>query len=150
MNIPEYKDIRIRKTQGGKYEVLDILRHKFVSLTPEEWVRQHFVNYLTQHLGYPAALMANEVELTIGEKHLRCDSVLFDMNKRPVMIMEYKAESVQLTENVIKQVMTYNMLLHVNYLVVSNGNTHLCLKYNESDKKWEYLTTIPLYSQLSK
>lgn len=148
MNLPEYKDIKLRKTQDGKYEVLDILRHKFVSLTPEEWVRQHFVNYLTQHLGYPAALMANEVELTIGEKRLRCDSVLFDKNKRPLMIMEYKAESVALTEKVITQVMTYNMLLHVNYLIVSNGNSHLCLKYNEADKKWQYLAAIPHYSRL--
>ena len=81
MNLPEYENIRLRKTQDGKHEVLDILRRRFVTLTPEEWVRQHFVNFLISHKGYPAALMANEVELTVGGKRLRCDSVLFDKER---------------------------------------------------------------------
>ena len=94
MNLPEYKNIRIRKTQDGKHEVLDILRQRFVTLTPEEWVRQHFVNFLIHHRGYPAALMANEIELTVGEKRLRCDTVLFDKERKPQMIIEYKAEAI--------------------------------------------------------
>lgn len=149
MNLPEYKDIRIRKTEKGKLEVLDVLRQKFVSLTPEEWVRQHFVNYLTEHLGYPKALMANEVELTVGDKHLRCDSVLFSKDRQPQMIMEYKAESIPLTEKVITQITTYNMLLHVHYLIVSNGNQHVCLHLNEETNQWEYQTEIPYYNQLN-
>lgn len=148
MNLPEYKDIKIRKTQNGKYEVLDILRRRFVYLTPEEWVRQHFVNYLITEKGYPMALMANEMELRIGEKRLRCDSVLFDNQCKPRMIMEYKAESVRLTENVLTQVMTYNMLLHVNYLVVSNGDEHCCLHYDVCKGKWMQLPSIPDYSML--
>lgn len=149
MNLPEYKNIRIRKTQDGRHEVLDILRRRFVTLTPEEWVRQHFVNFLICHKGYPAALMANEVELTVGGKRLRCDSVLFDKERRPRMIMEYKAESVTLTDKVLTQIATYNMLLHVNYLTVSNGNTHLCLHYNHHLGKWEQLPDIPPYKALS-
>ncbi|MBP3750420.1 MAG: type I restriction enzyme HsdR N-terminal domain-containing protein, partial [Prevotella sp.] len=94
LNLPEYSNIRIRNTQDGKHEVLDILRHRFVALTPEEWVRQHFVNYLVTMKGYPAALMANEVELRVGEKRLRCDSVLFGRDRQPRAIFEYKAESV--------------------------------------------------------
>ncbi len=148
MNLPEYKDIRIRKTQAGKHEVLDCLRHRFVALTPEEWVRQHFVNYLTTEKGYPSALMANEVELRVGDKRLRCDSVLFGKDRQPRMIMEYKAESVPVTEKVIRQVMTYNMLLHVSYLVISNGNEHYCLHFNSDSGKWEFLQDIPAYSDL--
>ncbi len=149
MNLPEYKDIRIRKTENGRLEVLDVLRQKFVTLTPEEWVRQHFVNYLTEHLGYPKALMANEVELTVGDKHLRCDSVLFSQDRQPQMIMEYKAESIVLTQKVITQITTYNMLLHVRYLLVSNGNQHVCLHLNEASNQWEYLKEIPHYTQLN-
>ncbi len=148
MNLPEYESIRLRKTADGKHEVLDVLRQRFVALTPEEWVRQHFVHFLVSHKGYPAALMANEVELTVGGKRLRCDSVLFDKERRPRMIIEYKAESIPLTDKVLTQVATYNMLLHVDYLMVSNGNTHLCLHYNPSRKKWEFQPSIPQYSEL--
>lgn len=148
MNLPEYESIRLRKTANGKHEVLDVLRQRFVALTPEEWVRQHFVHFLVSHKGYPAALMANEVELTVGGKRLRCDSVLFDKERRPRMIIEYKAESIPLTDKVLTQVATYNMLLHVDYLMVSNGNTHLCLHYNHGKRKWEFLPGIPQYSEL--
>ena len=128
--------------------MLDILRHRFVRLTPEEWVRQHFVNWLITEKDYPKALMANEVELRVGEKRLRCDSVLFDRNRKPQVIMEYKAESVPLTEKVIRQVATYNMLLHVRYLMVSNGNHHLCMHYDAELNKWKFLSDIPQYSYI--
>ena len=148
MNLPEYESIRLRKTANGKHEVLDVLRQRFVALTPEEWVRQHFVHFLVSHKGSPAALVANEVELTVGGKRLRCDSVLFDKERRPRMIIEYKAESIPLTDKVLTQVATYNMLLHVDYLMVSNGDTHLCLHYNHGKRKWEFLPGIPQYSEL--
>lgn len=148
MNLPECEDIKLRMTQDGRHEVLDILRQRFVVLTPEEWVRQHFVHFLINHRGYPAALMANEVELTVGGKHLRCDSVLFDKNRQPRMIMEYKAESIPLTEKVVTQIATYNMLLHVDYMIVSNGNTHLCLRYNHDKERWEAIPDIPRYDEL--
>lgn len=135
-------------TQNGKREVLDVLRQRFVTLTPEEWVRQHFINFLICHRGYPRALMANEVELAVGEKRLRCDSVLFDMERKPRMIMEYKAEDIPLTDKVLTQVATYNMLLHVDYLIASNGNTHLCLHYNHDKGKWEFMPDIPQYTEL--
>lgn len=148
MNLPEYENIKLRMAQNGKHEVLDVLRQRFVTLTPEEWVRQHFVHFLISHRGYPAALMANEVELAVGDKRLRCDSVLFDRERRPRMIIEYKAESIPVTEKVLRQVATYNMLLHVDYLMVSNGNTHLCLHYNATEGRWQCLPDIPYYKDL--
>lgn len=148
MNLPPYDDIHIRETQGGKLEVLDILRHRFVSLTPEEWVRQHFVHFLISHKGYPAALMANEVELRVGGKHLRVDTILYDRDRRPLMAIEYKAESVALTKKVVTQVTTYNMLLRVHYLIISNGTQHVCLRYDAAQNVWQVLADIPHYNQI--
>lgn len=148
MNLPEYKDIKLRKTQGGKFEVLDVLRRRFVALTPEEWVRQHFVNYLITEKHYPIALMANEVELRVGEKRLRCDGILYSREGKPRVIIEYKAESVALTEKVLTQITTYNMLLHVDYLMVSNGNTHVCMYRDKKMGRWVFLPDIPDYEKL--
>lgn len=148
MNLPEYKELRTRVTENGRHEVLDILRRKYVSLTPEEWVRQHFINYLIKDKGYPQGLLANEVELKVGEKKLRCDSVLYGHDRKPRMIIEYKAENVALTPKVIKQITTYNMILKVKYLIISNGLMHLCLHYEEDKDKWTFLEGVPRYDSL--
>lgn len=134
--------------QDGKLEVLDILRHRFVALTPEEWVRQHFINFLITDKGYPAALLANEVELVVGNKRLRCDSVLYGSDRKPLMVMEYKAENVPITEKVVRQVTTYNMLLHVRYIIISNGLHHLCLFFDKEEDAWHPVSTIPDYEQV--
>ncbi len=128
--------------------MLDILRRRFVALTPEEWVRQHVVNWLVTYLGYPASLMGNEVELRIGNKKLRCDSILYAPNGTSRMIMEYKAESIQLTEKVLTQITTYNMLLHVKFLLVSNGNQHIFLRFDEETQAWTKQSAVPRYSEL--
>ena len=148
MNLPEYKELRTRVAENGRHEVLDILRRKYVTLTPEEWVRQHFINYLITEKGYPQGLLANEVELKVGDKKLRCDSVLYGQDRQPRMIIEYKAENVALTPKVIKQVMTYNMILRVKFLIISNGLMHLCLHYEEDEDKWTFLNDIPNYNSL--
>ena len=149
MNLPEYKDLRTRVTDNGRHEVLDILRRKYVTLTPEEWVRQHFINYLITEKGYPQGLLANEVELKVGDKKLRCDSILYGKDMQPKMIMEYKAENVALTPKVIKQITTYNMLLRVRYLIISNGLMHLCLHYEEEKDKWTFMEEIPEFKTLN-
>ena len=92
--------------------------------------------------------MANEVELKVGSKKLRCDSVLYDPTLRPRMIMEYKAPTIQITQNVFNQIAAYNMLLHVDYLVVSNGLQHYCCKMDYVGKKYLYLRDIPDYQKL--
>lgn len=148
MNLPEYKDLRMRVTEDGKHQVLDILRRRFVNLTPEEWVRQHFIHFLITEKGYPQGLLANEVELKVADKKLRCDSVLFDQNRQPKVVIEYKAESVELTPKVIRQITTYNMLLNVDYLMISNGLVHLCLHYEKNDDKWVFVKEIPQYEEL--
>lgn len=146
LNLPPY-EIKI-KEKGGRHAVFDVLRMKYVSLTPEEWVRQHFIHYLTEHKGYPAPLLANEVELHIGQKSLRCDSVLYDKMLQPRMIIEYKAPTIQITQKVFDQISAYNMLMRVDYLVVSNGMNHYCCRMDYEGGRYAFLKDIPDYQQL--
>ena len=128
--------------------VLDILRRRYVRLTPEEMVRQCFINYLIEYKGYPAALMGNEVQLSVGEKKLRCDSVLYDRDMQPRMIIEYKAPDIEITEKVLHQILSYNTQLNVKYLIMSNGTQHVCLRYNDDSGRWEFMPEIPNYADL--
>lgn len=146
LNIPPH-DIKLRNTDG-QMQVLDPLRHRWVALTPEEWVRQNFIGWLIQGLDYPAALMGNEVRLSIGKKELRADSVLYDRQFRPRMIMEYKAPSVAITQHVFDQIAAYNVELQAEYLVVSNGMQHYCCKREISGKKYLFIDHIPHYEEI--
>lgn len=146
LNLPDY-EIKI-KEKDGKPHIFDFLRRKFVALTPEEWVRQHFVHFLAGHKGYPAGLIANEVELRIGSKRLRCDSIIYNKEAQPVMIVEYKAPTIPLTQHVFNQITAYNILLHVDYLTVSNGMQHICCKMNHEQHSYRFLTEIPAYAEL--
>lgn len=146
LNLPTY-NIKIRENNGKQF-ILDILRRKYVALTPEEWVRQHFIHFLTEHKGYPAALLANEIELHIGQKCLRCDSVLYNKVVEPRMIIEYKAPNIKITQKVFDQISVYNMLMHVDYLVVSNGISHYCCRMDYNNDTYNFLKEIPEYQQL--
>ena len=146
LNLPPYP-IRVKEVNGRKH-ILDILRRKYVTLTPEEWVRQHFIHYLIEHKNYPATLLANEVPLQVGEKKVRADSVLYDQHLRPRMIIEYKAPSVPITQKVFDQIFVYNILLHVDYLIVSNGlETYIC-RMDYDNQKYLFLEDIPNYQNI--
>lgn len=146
LNLPKY-EIRIGR-KDGRLTIFDFLRRRYVALTPEEWVRQHFTHFLVEHKSYPQGLLANEVELSVGDKSLRCDSVLYDRSLRPRMIVEYKAPHIKLTQKVFQQIATYNLLLHVDYLVVSNGIEHHCIKMDYENEKYLFLEDIPEYKNL--
>ena len=146
LNLPKY-GIKIKNDKGHQ-SIFDVRRRKYVALTPEEWVRQHFVHFLIEHKGYPKALMANEIQLAIGNKKLRCDSVLYDRTLKPRMIIEYKAPTVSITQKVFDQITIYNMLLHVDYLVVSNGIKHYCCRMDYANQKYLFLEDIPDYQNL--
>lgn len=146
LNLPPF-EIKLRGTKAQP-QIFDILRKKYIALTPEEWVRQHFVHFLVEYKGYPAALMANEIQLKVGEKTLRADSVLYSRELKPKMIIEYKAPHIPITQKVFDQISIYNMLLHVDYLVVSNGLQHYICKMDYNDKKYLFLEDIPDYKEL--
>lgn len=146
LNLPDYP-IRLSGTQEHP-SIFDILRRKYVALTPEEWVRQHFIHFLINQKNYPATLLANEIKLQVGNKTLRADSVLYDRELRPRMIVEYKAPHIPITQKVFDQISTYNMLLHVDYLVVSNGLQHYCCKMDYDNQKYLFLEDIPDYQKI--
>ena len=146
LNLPQY-EIKITE-KDGKRMIFDFLRRKYVALTPEEWVRQHFTHYLVERKGYPKGLLGNEIELQIGDKRLRCDSILYNKVARPQMIIEYKAPTVPLQQKVFDQVSAYNLLLRVDYLVISNGMEHYCCKMDYEHQKYLFLQEIPDYEKL--
>ncbi|MBR3444810.1 MAG: type I restriction enzyme HsdR N-terminal domain-containing protein [Prevotella sp.] len=146
LNLPTY-DLRLRRT-GNRDMIFDVLRRKYVALTPEEWVRQHFVHFLIEHKGYPTALLANEIELRIGEKRLRADTLLYNKELHPHMLIEYKSPTIALTQKVFDQISAYNLLLHADYLIVSNGMQHLCCRMDYEQNTYHFLEEIPDYSEL--
>lgn len=146
LTLPPYQ-IRVKETHGRK-QIFDILRRKYVALTPEEWVRQHFIHYLVEHKNYPSSLLANEVSLQIGEKRMRADSVLYDNQLHPRIIIEYKAPNITLTQKVFDQITVYNLLLHVDYLIVSNGMTTYICKMDYEKQTYKFLETIPNYENI--
>ena len=146
LNLPSF-DIKI-KEDGSKKSIFDVIRRKYVALTPEEWVRQHFVHYLMEHLGYPKELLANEVEISLNGTSKRCDTVLYNRDLSARMIVEYKAPDIQITQQVFNQIMRYNMVLHVDYLVVSNGINHYCCKMDYTNNSYAFLKEIPHYDSL--
>ena len=146
LNLPQY-EIKISE-KDGKRMIFDFLRRKYVALTPEEWVRQHFTHYLVEHKGYPKGLLGNEIELQIGDKKLRCDSILYNKVAQPQMIIEYKAPTVPLQQKVFDQISAYNLLLRVDYLIISNGMEHYCCKMDYEHQKYLFLQDIPDYEKL--
>ena len=146
LTLPPY-EARIKAT-GPHQQIFDVLRRRYVALTPEEWVRQHFVHFLMEHKHYPKGLLGNEIELRIGEKKMRCDTILYDSMLQPRMIIEYKAPEIEITQQVFNQITAYNMILRVDYLIVSNGMQHYCCRLNKELGQYEFLQDIPDYSQL--
>ena len=146
LNLPDY-EIKLSGTPD-KPTIFDVLRRKYIALTPEEWVRQHFIHFMIEHKGYPLTLLANEVKLNVGDKKLRADSVLYSTELKPRMIIEYKAPSINITQKVFNQITVYNMLLHVDYLIVTNGLQHYCCKMDYVSKKYLFLTEIPDYKNI--
>ncbi len=147
LNLPVF-DINISE-RNGKPMVFDFLRRRMVALTPEEWVRQNFTRWLVDCKGYPAALMGNEMELTAGGKKRRCDTAVFDSNGSPLVIIEYKAPTVALTQKVFEQISSYNVILHARYIIASNGMTHICCRIDYDRKAYTFLPDIPDFAELN-
>ena len=125
LNLPEY-DYKVKKREDGSWAIWDRLRERWVSLTPEEWVRQHFVEWLITDKQFPVALMGNQ----------------------PLVIVEYKAPSIKITQKTFDQIVRYNMVLHARYLIVSNGMNHYCCQIDYENNKYQFLENVPVYNEL--
>lgn len=141
--------LKVKQCADGVVRVFDRLRRKPVALTPEEWVRQHFVAYLIDSLGFPETLMANEVAITLNGTSRRCDTVVYSRQGLvPQVIVEYKAPSVAITQRVFDQIVRYNMVLQVEWLMVSNGLQHFCCHVDYANRRVRFLESIPAYAEL--
>ena len=146
LNLPPFS-YKLSKS-NGKYLIFDVLRKKYVTLTPEEWVRQHFTHYLLEFKKYPAGLLANEVQIKLNGTTKRCDTILFKKDMKARMIVEYKAPSVEITQAVFNQITRYNIVLHVDYLIVTNGLKHFCCRIDYKTNTYLFLPDIPAYTDL--
>ena len=110
------------KTESGRELILCLIRRRWIIITPEEWVRQNFLLYLTVVLNYPASLIAVEKQLMLGDLKKRFDIVVYDKETKPFMIVECKEMNVALSESTLQQVLRYNINVKAKYLVVTNGS----------------------------
>jgi len=128
--------------------ILDRIRKKFVRLTPEEWVRQNFVQYLIREGKYPSGLIAIEVMSKFNNLKKRVDILVHDRSGNPVMIVECKSPEIILDDKVFDQIVCYNMGFRVPYLIVTNGMDHYACRIDVENNKYEFLLVIPLYEDL--
>jgi len=144
LNLPTYK-FKI-KSNENKYFIFDIVRKKYVSLTPEEWVRQHIVHYLVEEKKYPISLITIEKKLTINKLTKRTDILVFNTDGLPHIIVECKAASVHINQDAFDQIARYNLKLNANFLFVSNGLNHYYCKMDIENETYIFLETIPKYN----
>lgn len=135
------KDPAFNGRQAGREFIFDEFRKRWVVLMPEEWVRQNFLQYLTQVKKYPASLIAVEKEIKAGDLKSRFDIVVYDGNTKPWMIVECKEMNVALDRTVLDQVLRYNINLQVPYLVITNGS--YCMAFTFKNDKLTEINTLP-------
>lgn len=141
---PEYP-IRLRKNKDVT-EVWDIIRKQWIQLTPEELVRQHFINYLIQEKKYPPECILVEKELAIFNTQKRFDVAIIDKNQNFLLVAECKAPTVNLDDKVIQQILTYNLVLNAQYLVITNGLRQFVFKKNNNN--WIEINDVVIFNQL--
>ena len=146
LNLPEYS-FRIKTTEG-KPLIFDSLRKKFVKLTPEEWVRQNFVQFLVTEKKYSPSLIAVEAGVKVNNNPQRADLVVFDRLGNPALVVEFKAPDVKISQQTFDQIVRYNMQLKVKFLIVSNGLEHYCCRINYAENSYDYLPEIPDFADV--
>lgn len=146
LNFSDYQ-FKIRR-EAGKQFIFDIVRKKFIALTPEEEVRQHLIHYFIYSYKFPKALLSVEKKITLHGMTKRTDLVLYNRLAKPVMLVECKAPEVPINQLVFDQAGRYNLVLQVPYLMVSNGNTTLCACILFEDKTFRMLDSLPSADQL--
>lgn len=143
LNLPTY-NFKLKSSEN-KMLIFDKLRKKYIVLTPEEWVRQHFVYFLIEEKKYPVTLIALEKQLTINNLKKRSDILVFNTDGKPEIIVECKAPSIKITQNTFDQIARYNLKLRANYLILTNGLEHFYCKMDFKNETYIFLKDIPHY-----
>jgi hypothetical protein len=141
LNLPSY-NFQIGRIDD-RVAIFDVLRKRYIILTPEEWVRQHFLNYLVVHLQYPKSLIKVEGGLTFNTLRKRSDIVVYNRQGEPWMVVECKAPDLKLSQKIIEQASTYNHTLKARYIVITNGMSHICCEVDWAMNKTVVLAEMP-------
>lgn len=120
LKYPSY-NIRLKQNSKNELFVFDGIRKKWLALTPEEWVRQHVINYLIEVKKYPASLISLEKEIELNNTKRRCDIVVYTKELKPLIVVECKASEIELSQAVLDQALRYNLVLSVPYIMITNG-----------------------------
>lgn len=148
LNLPKY--LFNIKIEDDKKLIFDEIRKRFLVLTPEEWVRQNFIKYLNSELEYPKSLMNIEGGLKLNGNKFRADLLIYNRRAEPLILIEFKAPDVNITQSTFDQISRYNTIYKVPYLIVSNGITHYFCIINFKQGVFTFLPEIPNYKTISE
>lgn len=146
LNFPSY-DARTRLL-AGRSEIFDLVRRKFVAQTPEEWVRQHLINYLVQYKHVPVGMMGVEKQVLINKIPHRFDLVVFSRQGNPLLLAECKAPGIQITEKVFDQAARYNLQLNASFFMITNGFEHFTCRLDYEHKQYIFIPDLPVYREM--
>jgi len=146
LNFPPF-EFRLRQTDR-RQEIFDLVRHKFVAFTPEEWVRQHLINYLINAKGIPPTLIGVEKQLVLNKISKRFDLVVFSKSASPILLAECKAPGVEITTKVFDQTARYNLELKAGYFLITNGLEHYSCRIDYQKKQYVFIEEIPTYKEM--
>jgi len=139
LNLPDYSDrIKLRINAQGKREIFDPVRHIWVALTPEEWVRQNMTLFISERLSIPLERFSNEAAIEFNGLSKRCDAVILGPDSKPLIIVEYKQPRVAISQKVFDQIAVYNMQLNVPFLIVSNGLQHFMCQVDSVSRRYVF------------
>ena len=149
LRFPDYKfKLRTDTPDGQSLKIFDIIRGKFISLTPEEWVRQHLIHFLVHERGYPATLLGVEKKVLVNRLERRFDLLVYSRDFNPVLLAECKSPSVSLNQDVFDQAARYNLTLGAKYFVLSNGMETICCTIDHEKQNYQFIEEVPFYDKL--
>ena len=145
LNFPAYQ-FRFKNSEN-KVSIFDVIRKKFIILTPEEWVRQHVVNYLLIDKKFPISYLNVEKVLLVNNLRKRYDAVIYNPDGSIFILVECKSPTVSISQSTFDQIARYNMTLKADFLMVTNGLNHYFCKMDFENEKYEFLNSLPDYQK---
>jgi len=146
LNLPTY--LFNIKSEGGRKFILDVIRRKFVALTPEEWVRQNFIRYLNEEKQYPLSLIAVESAFPLFKLNKRSDILIHSRSGKPIAMVECKSPDVKINKEVFEQIIRYNLSYNLNFIMVTNGLQHFCCRLDHLKSTTVFLKEIPGFEMI--
>jgi hypothetical protein len=147
LNLPK-APLKLSRKDDTVYVLCEI-RNKKLKLTPEEWVRQHVIHFLITHKNVTKGVIASEQTIQVNGLTRRCDIVIYNISGKPILLVECKAPEVHLSEKVLHQIAQYNSNLHVDYLMITNGNEHFNCYINREKSTFDFLESLPNWNDIT-